>query len=154
MINERLTIFAYASSLIFNRFLIAALISGKNLPEVIYLVRTQIFRKTNISYPLICTHMCSYQGVRNVCFSKNFAYILNEWYLIQNSKSFYLLIRLSTIFRSLCHSKVLNTPLEMAQVCQMCVKGSSIRVYHLFGTLKRNQFCSLLRSHLTIGLKN
>ena len=31
----------------------------------------QIFRKTNISYPLICTRTCAYQGVRNVCFSEN-----------------------------------------------------------------------------------
>ena len=28
----------------------------------------QIFRKTNISYPLIRTHTCAYQGVRNVLF--------------------------------------------------------------------------------------
>ena len=31
----------------------------------------QIFRKTNISYPLIRTR--TYQGVRNVCFSENLA---------------------------------------------------------------------------------
>ena len=31
----------------------------------------QIFRKTNISYPLIRT--CAYQGVRNVRFSENLA---------------------------------------------------------------------------------
>ena len=31
----------------------------------------QIFRKTNISYPLIRTRTCAYQGVRNVCFSEN-----------------------------------------------------------------------------------
>ena len=31
----------------------------------------QIFRKTNISYPLIHTHTCSYQGVRNVRFLEN-----------------------------------------------------------------------------------
>ena len=31
----------------------------------------QIFRKTNIFYPLICT--CVYQGVKNVCFSENLA---------------------------------------------------------------------------------
>ena len=30
----------------------------------------QIFRKTNISYPLIRTRTCAYQGVRNVCFEK------------------------------------------------------------------------------------
>ena len=31
----------------------------------------QIFRKTNISYPLIRTRTCAYQGVRNVRFSEN-----------------------------------------------------------------------------------
>ena len=30
----------------------------------------QIFRKTDISYPLIRTHTCAYQGVRNVRFSE------------------------------------------------------------------------------------
>ena len=33
----------------------------------------QIFRKTNISYPLIRTRTCVYQGVRNVRFSENLA---------------------------------------------------------------------------------
>ena len=33
----------------------------------------QIFRKTNISYPLIRTRTSAYQGVRNVRFSKNSA---------------------------------------------------------------------------------
>ena len=31
----------------------------------------QIFQETNISYPLICTRTCSYQGLRNVRFSEN-----------------------------------------------------------------------------------
>ena len=33
----------------------------------------QIFRKTNISYSLIRTRTCAYQGVRNVRFSENLA---------------------------------------------------------------------------------
>ena len=33
----------------------------------------QIFRKTNISYTLVCTRKCAYQGVRNVYFSENLA---------------------------------------------------------------------------------
>ena len=33
----------------------------------------QIFRKMNISNPLIHTHTCAYQGVRNVHFSGNLA---------------------------------------------------------------------------------
>ena len=37
----------------------------------------KIFRKTNISNPLIRTRTRTYQGVRNVSFSENFASILN-----------------------------------------------------------------------------
>ena len=33
----------------------------------------QIFRKTNIFYPLIHKRTCAYQGVRNVCFWENLA---------------------------------------------------------------------------------
>ena len=42
-----------------------------------YYIR-KIFRKTNISYPLIRTRTCAYQGVRNVGFSENFTYVLND----------------------------------------------------------------------------
>ena len=33
----------------------------------------EILRKTNISYPLVRTRVCAYQGVRNVCFLENLA---------------------------------------------------------------------------------
>ena len=39
----------------------------------------KIFRKTNISNPLIRRLKCAYQGVRNISFSENFAYVLNGW---------------------------------------------------------------------------
>ena len=39
----------------------------------------KIFRKTNISNVLIPTRTCAYRGVRNLSFSKNFAYVLNGW---------------------------------------------------------------------------
>ena len=39
----------------------------------------EIFRKTNISNPLIHTRTCTYQGVENVSFSENFACVLNGW---------------------------------------------------------------------------
>ena len=35
-----------------------------------------MFRKTNISYPLIHIRTYEYQGVRNVGFSKNFAFVM------------------------------------------------------------------------------
>ena len=37
----------------------------------------KIFRKTNISNPLIRTRTCTYQKVRNISFSESFAYVLN-----------------------------------------------------------------------------
>ena len=45
-----------------------------------YLARTQLFRKTNISYPVIRTRTCAYQGLSNVSFSRNFTYVLKEWF--------------------------------------------------------------------------
>ena len=47
----------------------------------IYYVR-KIFRKATISYLLIRTWTCACQGLRNVVFSGNFAYELNEWFLM------------------------------------------------------------------------
>ena len=37
----------------------------------------KVFRKTNISYPLMRTCACAYQGAKNVSFSKNTAQVLN-----------------------------------------------------------------------------
>ena len=39
----------------------------------------KIFRKTDISNPLIRRRTCTYQGVKNVSFSEDFAYLLNGW---------------------------------------------------------------------------
>ena len=33
--------------------------------------------KTNISYPLILSRICAYQGVRNVSSSEKFKYVVN-----------------------------------------------------------------------------
>ena len=38
----------------------------------------KIFRKTNISYPMMRTQTCAYQGV-NVSFSENFVNVLYKW---------------------------------------------------------------------------
>ena len=43
---------------------------------------SKIFRKTDISNPLIRTPTCAYQGVRDVSLSENFAYVLNGWPLM------------------------------------------------------------------------
>ena len=45
----------------------------------------QTFRKTKISYPLICTRTCAYQGVRNVRFSKNLTCFVFLKYLFWDS---------------------------------------------------------------------
>ena len=51
-----------------------------SLLRIIHLVSTQNFPKTIISYPVIRTHTCAHQGVRNVSFSENFMWLLNEWF--------------------------------------------------------------------------
>ena len=54
----------------------ASLIRQKGKPQNGCFKKTkqakQIFRKTNISNPLICTRTCEYQGVRNVRFFEKF----------------------------------------------------------------------------------
>ena len=44
----------------------------RNTFLIIRLAQLQNFPKTNISYPLIRTHTCLYQGVRNVSFFGKF----------------------------------------------------------------------------------
>ena len=39
----------------------------------------KIFPKTDISYPLISTRTCAYQGVRIVSYTEHFACVLNEF---------------------------------------------------------------------------
>ena len=47
-----------------------------------YLVRTQILWKTNISYLRMRTRMCVYQVIRNGSFSEHFAHVLNDWFFL------------------------------------------------------------------------
>ena len=47
----------------------------------------KISRKTNISYPLIRTRRCAYQGARNVSLSESFAYVLNGWPPLKDYKN-------------------------------------------------------------------
>ena len=39
---------------------------------------TKFSKKTNISYPLIRTRTCAYQGLRNVIFPENFANVSDD----------------------------------------------------------------------------
>ena len=69
-------------------FLVLAIDKSISLPETTNLwryisktIEDGISRKTAISYPLIRTRTCAYQEVRNVSFSKYFAFMLNGWSL-------------------------------------------------------------------------
>ena len=44
----------------------------------------KIFRKTNISYPLIRTLTCAYQRTRNISFPEHFAQVLNQSFPTRN----------------------------------------------------------------------
>lgn len=41
----------------------------------------KIFQKSDITSPLIPTHTCAYQGVKNISFSEKFACVLPRWFL-------------------------------------------------------------------------
>ena len=49
-----------------------------NEPRGVIRYVRKIFWRTNMSYPLIYARTCAYQGVKNICFLRNFAYVLNE----------------------------------------------------------------------------
>ena len=51
---------------------------GNALKGIIHLVCLQ---KTYISYRQIRKRTCAYQGLRNISFSENFAYVPNEWFI-------------------------------------------------------------------------
>lgn len=56
----------------------------------IHLIRTQNFTKCNISYLMIHTRKCVYQGVKSVNFAETFAYVLDERSLKKHLKCFLL----------------------------------------------------------------
>ena len=57
------------------------------------------------SYPLIRTRTYAYQGVRIVSFSKNVAYVLNEWFLFQ-CNYWWLLIHLRSFSLFIPHENI------------------------------------------------
>ena len=57
--------------------------TGKTMGSYIQYIG-KVFGKIKTSDPLIRTHMCAYQGVRNVSFSKTFSYMLNKLSICQN----------------------------------------------------------------------
>ena len=59
-----------------------------------------IFRKTNISHPLIRKRTCAYQGVRNVRFSENLTCFQISSHFLKDDKSGKLLIFESSLFHS------------------------------------------------------
>ena len=46
-----------------------------------------MFQKTTISYSLIYTRTCAYQGIRNLRFLKRFVLLLSEWPLLWNQNN-------------------------------------------------------------------
>ena len=51
----------------------------KLMKDIIRLVSAQIFQKLTFLTPLIYTHACAYQWVRNDSFLEKSAYVLNGW---------------------------------------------------------------------------
>ena len=64
----------------------------------------QIFRKTNISYPLVRARMWAYQGVRNVRFSENLAWLFS-WNIRFEIRPFALLPTICNLLTFIKQSK-------------------------------------------------
>ena len=57
------------------------------LPNRSFIQYVRKFSEKNKTFcPLIRTRTCAYQGVRNVSFSENFTYLLNERFQMENVK--------------------------------------------------------------------
>ena len=84
----------------------------------------KIFRKTNISTPLIRTRTSAYQGIRNISFSETFAYVLNGWPLGRNSN---IVLKINMYCSVTCH-EVLGLVLEVLE--RLWATGSAFWKYH------------------------
>ena len=80
--------------------------------RVIHLVRAQNFLKNQ--------HFCAYQGVRNVCFTENFAHILYEWFqwLLNDTRALSKLkiIGYLYLYFKFCFVYILNVKLQIGHV--------------------------------------
>ena len=93
--------------------------------RVIHLVR-KIFWKSNISYPLIHTRTCVSQGIRNVGFSENHAYIPNEWPLNKNHNYGVVLENVDFNIDSSSRGKLLVVTLQVLNISDPSFKISCL----------------------------
>ena len=96
----------------------------------------KIFRKSNISNPLIRTRKCAYQGVRNVSFSEHFAYVLNGWPLseLKMEKSNYIVNFLTSASITRQQDYLLSSCFSLpTKLCMRCVisinKGQQEKIH-------------------------
>ena len=83
---------------------------------------TQIFRKTNISYPLIPTRTCAYQGVRNVRFFGKFDVLCFLETPVFRFTAFCLITDEETVNKAMSYlarstSSAVTSPLATAAIC-------------------------------------
>ena len=91
-----------------------------SLLGIVHLTRTQTFSKSNISYPLI-----SYPVVRNISFSENFAYVLNEWTPIATLKCF-----IHSYYHF--HSYLWNTASVVQYILKFYVSARPNNIHHIY----------------------
>ena len=103
----------------------------------------KIFWKTNISYPLIRKRTCTYQGVRNVSFSENFMYVLNEWPLFYFLWPWYKIIQIWH-----CNEFALIAALNWCDSEKVCSLKSECLQYYRFSA-----FSSKISSKALIFIK-
>ena len=102
----------------------------------------KIFGKTNISYPLTHALTRTYQGVRNISFSKNFAYALNE-----RSRKIYFTVPW-LVFQLVGNDKAVDSDFKLMILSKLHVlKQSNLREKHDKLNLKVTKFRSISCAH-------
>ena len=85
-----------------------------------------MFWKSNISYPLIHTHACAYQGIRNVRFSENHVDVPNEWPLNKNHNYGVVLENVDFNIDSSSRGKLLVVTLQVLNISDSSFKISCL----------------------------
>ena len=81
-------------------------------------------KRTTISYRLIRTPRCAYQGIGNVSFSENFAYVLNEWSLMCNWGKASRLLK--ALFKCNVFCSVLSGNIIWRHFCLLVIPGDCV----------------------------
>ena len=103
-----------------------------------------MFWKSNVSYPLIHTHTCTYQGIRNVRFSENHVDVPNEWPLNKNHNYGVVLENVDFNIDSSSRGKLLVVILQVLNISDSSFKISCLVTIIFEGLILNSQLINFI----------